>query len=40
MTEHAHNDAEGISESYASRILWLVLLPPDIVGAILAGRTD
>ena len=33
-------DAEGISKSYVSRILRLALLAPDIVEAILAGRTD
>jgi hypothetical protein len=33
-------DAEGISKSYVSRILRLALLAPDIVDAILAGRTD
>jgi ParB-like chromosome segregation protein Spo0J len=33
-------DAENISKSYVSRILRLALLPPDIVEAILAGRTD
>jgi hypothetical protein len=33
-------DAENISKSYVSRILRLVLLAPDIVEAILAGRTD
>jgi hypothetical protein len=32
--------AEGISRSYISRILRLTLLAPDIVEAILAGRTD
>ena len=40
MTERAHNDAEGISKSYVSRILRLALLALDIVEAILAGRTD
>jgi len=33
-------DAENISRSYVSRILRLALLAPDIVEAILAGRTD
>jgi len=33
-------DAEGISKSYVSRILRLALLAPDIVEAILAGRSD
>jgi hypothetical protein len=33
-------DAENISKSYVSRILRLALLSPDIVDAILAGRTD
>ena len=33
-------DAEGISKSYLSRILRLALLAPDIVEAILAGRSD
>ena len=33
-------DAERISKSYVSRILRLALLAPDIVEAILAGRTD
>ena len=32
-------DAEGISKSYVSRILRLALLAPDIVDAVLAGRT-
>jgi hypothetical protein len=32
--------AENISKSYGSRILLLALLAPDIVDAILAGRTD
>jgi hypothetical protein len=32
-------DAENISKSYVSRILRLALLAPDIVDAILAGRT-
>jgi hypothetical protein len=31
-------DAENISESYVSRILRLVVLGPEIVEAILAGR--
>jgi hypothetical protein len=33
-------DAENISKSYVSRILRLALLAPDILEAILAGRTD
>ena len=33
-------EAEDISKSYVSRILRLALLAPDIVEAILAGRTD
>ena len=33
-------DVEGISKSYVSRILRLALLSPDIVEAILAGRSD
>jgi hypothetical protein len=33
-------ETENISKSCASRILRLVLLAPDIVEAILAGRTD
>ena len=33
-------DAEKISKSYVSRILRLALLAPDIVEAVLAGRTD
>ena len=33
-------DAESISKSYVSRILRLALLAPDIIEAILAGRTD
>ena len=33
-------DAENISKSYASRILRLALLAPDIVEAILTGSTD
>jgi hypothetical protein len=32
--------SEGIGKSYASRILRLALLAPDIVEAILTGRTD
>jgi hypothetical protein len=33
-------DAENISKSYGSRILRLALLAPDIVDALLAGRTN
>jgi hypothetical protein len=33
-------DAENISKSYASRILRLALLAPEIVQCILARRTD
>jgi hypothetical protein len=33
-------DAENISKSYVSRILRLALLAPNIVDAILAGRTN
>jgi len=33
-------DAENISKSYISRTLRLAMLAPDIVEAILAGRTD
>ena len=33
-------ETDNISKSYMSRILRLVLLAPDIVEAILAGRTD
>jgi hypothetical protein len=33
-------DAENISTSYVSRILRLALLAPDIIDAILAGKTD
>jgi hypothetical protein len=33
-------DAENISKSYVSRILRLALLAPDIIEAILSGRTD
>jgi hypothetical protein len=32
--------AGNISKSYVSRILRLALLAPDVVEAILAGRTD
>jgi ParB-like chromosome segregation protein Spo0J len=32
-------DAENISKSYVSRILRLALLAPDIIEAILAGRS-
>jgi hypothetical protein len=34
------SEAEDIGKSYVSRILRLALLAPDIVEAILAGRTD
>jgi hypothetical protein len=33
-------DAENMSKSYVSRILRLALLAPDIVEAVLSGRTD
>ena len=33
-------DADNISKSYGSRILRLALLAPDLVEAILAGKTD
>ena len=33
-------DAEKISKSYMSRILRLALLAPDIIEAILDGRSD
>ena len=33
-------DAEIISKSYVSRILRLALLAPDIIEAILTGRTE
>jgi hypothetical protein len=33
-------NAENISKSYVSRILRLALLAPDIVEAILVGRTN
>jgi hypothetical protein len=33
-------DAENISKSYVSRILRLALLAPDLVQAILTGRSD
>jgi hypothetical protein len=33
-------EVEGIGKSYVSRILRLALLAPDIVDAILAGKTD
>jgi hypothetical protein len=33
-------DAENISKSCVSRILRLALLAPDVVEAIVAGRTD
>jgi hypothetical protein len=32
--------AEGIDKGYVSRILRLALLAPDIVDALLAGKTD
>jgi hypothetical protein len=34
------SEAEAIGKSYVSRILRLALLAPDIVEAILTGRTD
>ena len=34
------SEAEAIGKSYVSRILRLALLAPDIVDAILAGRTE
>jgi hypothetical protein len=34
------SQVEKINKSYVSRILRLALLAPDIVEAILAGRTD
>jgi hypothetical protein len=34
------SEAEGFGKSYASRILRLALLAPDIVEVVLAGRTD
>jgi len=34
------SEAENIGKSYVSRILRLALLAPDIVEAVLAGRTD
>ena len=34
------SELEGIGKSYVSRILRLALLAPDIIEAILAGRTD
>ena len=34
------SETEGINKSYVSTILRLTLLAPDIVEAILAGRTD
>ena len=33
-------EAEGSDKGYVSRILRLALLAPDIVDALLAGRTD
>lgn len=39
-TDSEIGDAENISKSYVSRILRLALLAPDIIEAILAGRTD
>ena len=33
-------EAEKISKSYVSRILWLALLAPDLVEAVLHGRAD
>jgi hypothetical protein len=33
-------DAENISKSYASRILRLALLAPDIIEMILGGRSE
>jgi hypothetical protein len=33
-------DAENISKSYVSRILRIALLAPDVVEAILAGKSD
>jgi hypothetical protein len=33
-------DAENLLKSYVSCILWLALLAPDVVDAILAGGTD
>jgi hypothetical protein len=34
------SEAEAINKSYVSRILRLALLAPDIIDAVLAGRTD
>jgi len=34
------SEAENINKSYVSRILRLALLAPDLVEAILSGRTD
>jgi hypothetical protein len=33
-------DAENISKGYVSRILRLAVLAPDVVEAILAGKSD
>jgi hypothetical protein len=34
------SEAKRISKSYVSRILWLALLAPDVVEAILSGWAD